>query len=140
MLTGAIADFLQVDVAKAEEMKIEYGLNGKSAKAEKVAQIITPILEEFISQIKKYLNFYKDHSSVEYFISGGKVEKILLCGGGSALKGLPDFMSKSLEIPVESGDPLVNFSTKKAKNKANKSVISYTTAIGLALRQINISI
>jgi len=82
-------------------------------------------LEDLALQIKKYLNFYRGHSSYEYLLKDGKTEKILLCGGGAELKGLADFMSKKLEIPVELGNPLV------------KGPISFTTAIGLALRDTN---
>jgi Tfp pilus assembly PilM family ATPase len=94
-------------------------------------------LEDLAGQIKKYLNFYRDHSSFEYLLENGKTEKISLCGGGAELKGLTDFMSKKLEIPVELGDPLTNFLLKKPKNIINKDLVSFTTAIGLALRQVD---
>lgn len=142
LLTKAIAESLKIDFHEAEKLKIEYGLTGKktsrpSSAAEKVSHIITPILEDLTGQIKKYLRFYRDHSSYEYLLPDGKTEKILLCGGGAELKGLADFMSKNLEIAVELGDPLVNFSSKKPKNITKKNPISLTTAIGLALRPLN---
>lgn len=139
MISNAIAESLKISFHDAEKLKIEYGLTGKkhSAKAEKVAQIISPILEDLSLQIKKYLNFYRDHSSFEYFLPGGKTEKILLCGGGAELKGLADFLFKKLDIPVEMGNPLVNFLSKKTKIIMKKNTISFTTAIGLALRQMN---
>lgn len=143
LLTKAISESLKIDFSEAEKLKIEHGLTGKKAgiKAEKVSQIITPILEDLAGQIKKYLNFYRDHSSYEYFLPDGKTEKILLCGGGAELKGLADFMSKNLGTSVELGDPLVNFLSKKPKNTQKvlikKNLISFTTAIGLALRQVN---
>lgn len=138
LLTEAISESLKVDFDEAEKMKIEYGLTDgkpKGAPAEKVSRIITPILEDLVEQIKKYLNFYRDHSSYEYLLPDGKTGKILLCGGGAELKGMTDFMSKSLGIPVELGDPLVNFLSKKPNNIIKKNLISFTTAIGLALRR-----
>ena len=147
LLTEAISEYLKIDFHEAEKLKIEYGLSGKkgNARAEKVSQVIRPILEDLAGQIKKYLNFYRDHSSYEYLLPDGKTEKILLCGGGAELKGLVDFMSKSLGVSVELGDPSVNLLFKKPKKNLggalgktpNKNLISFTTAVGLALRQIN---
>jgi Tfp pilus assembly PilM family ATPase len=139
LLTKTISEALKIDFGEAEKLKIRYGLSGEKsdAKAEKVSQIITPILKDLTDQIKKYLVFYREHSSFEYLLADGKKEKILICGGGSELKGLVDFMSKKLDAQVEIGDPLTNFSEKKPNNIIGKDLVSYTTAIGLALRQIN---
>ncbi|MCX6720504.1 MAG: type IV pilus assembly protein PilM [Candidatus Staskawiczbacteria bacterium] len=146
ILTKAISKALKVDFYEAERLKLEYGLLGKKAgrsstssvNAEKVAQVIKPILEEMVCQIKKYLNFYRDHSSFEYFLPDGKKERVLLCGGGAELKGFADFISQKLEIPVELGNPLLNFPTKnvRVKNIIKKDLMSFTTAIGLAQRKL----
>lgn len=140
-LTKAIAESLKIDFQEAEKLKIEYGLSAKrsSIKAERVSKIITPIIEDLADQIKKYLNFYRDHSSYESLVGAGKKEKILLCGGGAELKGIASFMSKKLNASLELGDPLVNFLSKRPKNIIKKDLLSFTTAIGLALRQINSS-
>jgi len=139
MLTEAISKSLKTDFHEAEKFKIEYGLKDGKAniKATRVCKIITPILEDLIAQIKKYLNFYRNHSSYEYLLPEGKTEKVLLCGGGAELKGLAEFMAEKLNIPVELGHPLINFLSKKPKNIIKKNLISFTTAIGLALRQVN---
>jgi len=137
LLTRAISESFKIDISDAERLKIEYGLSGKrnSLKAEKVSQILEPILEDLTEQIKKYIKFYRDHSSYEYLLPNGKMEKVLLCGQEAELRGLRDFMSDKLEIPVELGDPLVNF--KKRKNIIKKDAVYFTTAIGLALRGAN---
>lgn len=139
LLTKTISESLKISFSEAEKLKIEYGLNGEkiNAKAKEVSQIITPILKDLAEQIKKYVNFYHEHSSYEYLLADGKTEKILFCGGGAELKGLVDFMSKKLDILVELGDPLSNFMTKKPKIIIKKNLISFTTAIGLALREAN---
>ena len=121
LLTEEISKSLKINLQEAEKLKLEYGIAGGSSNGdlgvlgEKVFQVITPILEDLTGQVKKYLNFYRDHSSFEYLLGENKTEKILLCGGGAELKGLIDFMSKKLDIPVEIGDPLVNFLAKKPR-------------------------
>jgi len=138
-LTQAISESLKVNFNKAEKLKMDYGLVGKKNNiiAQRVSQIITPILEDIVRQIKKYISFYRDHSSYEYLLPNGKIEKILLCGGGAELKGLIDFMSKHLDIPVEIGDPFVNLLLRKKESIIKKDKTSFTTAIGLALREID---
>lgn len=137
LLTKALSESLKISLNEAEKLKIEYGLSGKKNhdKAQKVSQIITPILEDLAGQIKKYINFYRDHSSYEYLLPDGKLEKILICGGGADLKGLPEFMSEKLGTSVEPGDLLTNLSQKKSKI-IKKNMAVYTTAIGLALKAV----
>jgi len=139
-VTKAISESLKIDFYKAEKLKIEYGLSGKSSVKfykykKEVSQIITPILEDLVGQIKKYMNFYRDHSSYEYLFPDRKSEKILLCGGGAELKGLTEFMSEKLETTVKLGDPSANLLIKKARTIMDKNLISFTAAIGLALRE-----
>lgn len=128
-LTTAISEDLKIDLNKAEKLKI----NGDSKK---ILQAMTPLLNDLTAQIQKYLNFYHDHSSGERLLPDGKIEKILLCGGGANLKGLPEFFSKNLGIPTELGNPWINFLLKRKQpdNAINKNILSFTTAIGLALR------
>ncbi|MCX6723772.1 MAG: type IV pilus assembly protein PilM [Candidatus Staskawiczbacteria bacterium] len=141
-ITEAISESLKVNFNEAEKLKLEYGLVGKKSEkstihGEKVSSIITKILDDLISQIKKYLNFYRDHSSYEYLLPDGKKENILLCGEGAELKGLPEFVSKKLDIPAELGNPLSNLNLDKDKIIIKKELLSFTTAIGLALRQVD---
>jgi type IV pilus assembly protein PilM len=93
---------------------------------------------ELTKQIDKYINFYCDHSSYEYLLPSAKISKILLCGRGSELKGLPEFLFKKLKIPTELADPLTNFASKKSKLLKDKNILSFATAIGLAMREDDI--
>jgi type IV pilus assembly protein PilM len=138
-ITQSISQNLKIDFYEAERMKKRYGLTIKKSgtKAEKAKEASLSVLDNLVLQIEKHLNFYQDHS---YDVESKKLEftKILLCGGGSSLKGISDFLSKKLGIDVELGNPMVNLFNKCKNNSCNiigKDLISYTTAIGLALRQ-----
>lgn len=137
-LTYAISDSLGISFSKAEELKIKKGLvTSKEGKDENITGSMAPILSDLADQIKKYINFYQGHVSHEYFPSDGKIEKIILCGGGANLKELPDFISKKLKIPVELGNPFLNVLPQKNNSKKSiphGKILSYTTALGLALR------
>ena len=148
--TKIITKALKVEEKEAEKLKIKHGLEGKihftikGNKAEKkieqgrVFEALVPALTDLLQQIKNYIVYYKTHPSFKHFSNNHKeIEKILLCGGGANLKGLPELLSIELKIPVELGKPLINISSN-AKKKIPKAflekALAYTTAIGLALR------
>ena len=134
-LTKAVAEDLNVEFKKAEKLKIEYGIaDGKAGDSEKVEKAIEPVLEDLVAQIQKYISFYYDHTSSEYLNSSGKIEKILLCGGGSQLKGLPEYFSKKIGIPTEIGNPASGLILKNNKDAFNKESLSFATALGLSIR------
>ena len=138
-LTSAIAKSFDVDIKKADKIKTKFDLisSSKDARSEKTYEAISPILEELVEHIKKYLNFYQDHTSHEHLSSNQKVQKIFICGGGAELKGLPEFLSEKLKTPVEVGDFWVNFSIKKSDSAFHQKSLSFITALGLALRGIH---
>lgn len=136
-LTNSIADKLGISFEKAEELKIEYGLTPHKENNHYLAEAMNPVLNDFVAQIKKHISFYQGHVSHEYFQSLGKIEKVILCGGGSNLRKFPDFLSHQLKINVELGNPLVNITSLKNKISyfmPKTKAMSFSTAFGLALR------
>lgn len=147
-LTDSISKSLGTDLIEAEKLKIKYGLEEKKAdknkkdfsEREKVFSAMMPVMVDLVQQIKKHLDFYLTHSSHEHLPSDSLgIEKILLCGGGANLKGFSDFLSMKLKIPVEIGNPWVNILKEPLREVPELSFqesLSYTTALGLALRAI----
>ena len=141
-LTLAIAQDLKISPEKAEEIKIKYGIanSDKKMPAEslKAADSQMKLLNNLVNQVKKYIDFYQDHASHEHLFTPSGIKKIILCGGGATLKGLPEFLSKELSLPAEIGDPFANTPLEK-KSKINPAdFLVFTTALGLAGRGINI--
>ncbi len=140
-LTAAIATALKITPSKAEDVKIKTGLGDKKTKESKeAAKAVEPLLTDFATKIKKYISFYQDHASHDYFPSDIGIEKVILCGGGANLKGLPEFLFEFLKIPVELGDPFVNIIPCNKGEKCPiiyQKALSYSTAFGLALRDAN---
>ncbi|HMS54465.1 MAG TPA: type IV pilus assembly protein PilM [Fimbriimonadaceae bacterium] len=69
---------------------------------------VAPVLDEFVAEIRR---------SIDYFRSrGGEVDRLMICGGGAKMKGMADFLGKSLNMPCDLFDPLrrLNVSAKKA--------------------------
>jgi len=145
-----------VKLSEAEILKRKYGLEKKlelkmasenkkvKIKKEKgkIFESLIPGLVDLVQQIKVHLRYYQTHSLHNYLPpDGNKFSKILLCGGGANLKGLPEFLSLELKLPVELGDPWTNIlRDKKEKSKLPlEKSLAYTTAIGLAFRGIEIN-
>lgn len=139
--TEIISRNLGVGLPKAEKLKIKYGIRtNATTEGGKVFEAIIPALIDLIEQIKRYLHYYQTHAAHEHLPPGGKgVGKIFLCGGGTNLKGLPEFLTTELKIPVELGNPWINILADPSKGLAElplERVLGYTTALGLALRGI----
>lgn len=149
--TEIIAKALEVNSEEAERLKIKYGLeekiqlkikNGVERKVErgKIFEALVPALVDLIQQIKRYLNYYQTHATHEHLAPNGHdISKILLCGGGANLKGLPELLSLELKTPVELGNPWVNIlpeSLKEVPELSFEKSLGFATALGLALRGV----
>ncbi|MEF8847197.1 MAG: type IV pilus assembly protein PilM [Candidatus Paceibacterota bacterium] len=135
--TRIISDQLGVDWGKAEQLKINEGL-GEAGKSEEISEALTPILTDLKEQISNHLEYYETHSFHEHLPSGGgKINKIILTGGGSNLSGLPEFLSSQLGISAELGNPWINIlgeDLKQIPKMSFEESTKYTVALGLALR------
>ncbi|MDI6603241.1 MAG: type IV pilus assembly protein PilM [Patescibacteria group bacterium] len=152
--TEIISKNLKVSLAEAERLKIKYGLEEKvklkikdinmeiEREERKIFEALIPALVDLIQQIKKHLAYYQTHACHEHLPPNGKeISKILLCGGGANLKGLTELLTLKLKIPVELANPWVNILPEDQREIPElpfEKSLSYTTALGLALRGIKL--
>lgn len=121
---------------EAEKVKFEYGLCQENLPhlldrpipPSQLLPLVRPVAERLSSEIERSLIFYQEQSS------GGKVKRLLLSGGGAALKGLDAFLSESLGIEVISCHPFEELPLRGAVEEAVKeSPQEFTSALGAAL-------
>lgn len=129
MISDAISKSLQIPFEEADQMKIEQGLGSMTVKSP-IFTAAEPILENIAAEIERTIDFFI--SSLRY---ADRVDRVILCGGGSNLQGLIPYMTRRLNRAIEPGDPwaatrLGNALPVIPKEKS----ISYSTAIGLALK------
>lgn len=154
-LTLAIAAAMKTSMEKAEEAKKKYGILGlqkiflkektgdfkfekEILSDKKFFEIIKPALDDLVEKIKEHINYYQMHFTNGHLPSNARnIEKILLCGGGANLKGFCEFLTKELKIKTELGDPRTNI-PKSISSLSFETSLSFSTAIGLALRKIEI--
>jgi len=134
--TEAIANKFKTNIKKAEELKKECGIEGKRSR--EIFDILKPDLIDLVSKIKTCLSYYQTHSHHEHLPLNGKgVNKIILCGGASNLKGLDGFLSKEFQLQAVLGNPWSNIlphPLKEVPELPYRESLRYTTALGLALR------
>lgn len=129
-ITQEISETLKLDYKKAEKAKFVCGLDKTKCKGA-LRKILFGTMDNLIAEINKTISFYKNH-----FPAGHEISEMILCGGGAYLLKIDKYLNHRLDLPVSSGNPLQFLqkdNLKQIKFPINKS-LSYTTAIGLALR------
>lgn len=153
-ITKQIAKSLEIDDDQAEKAKIICGLDKQKAQGI-INEILTSDLEELIKKIKMTIDFFEAH-----YPNLGPITEILLSGGSSSIKDLDRTIEEALTIKTTFGNNFIHINqdlnkfnqdlsethkinTKFLKIKQNKTISinqnssqGYTTAIGLALRNI----
>lgn len=132
LLTEAIGKELGVSPEEAERMKKEEGLSsGRAAGGVSSAVISTvSILKD---EINRHFIYWHTHKAADY--RGGRIESIILCGGDSNLRGLADYLSQSLRLPVSLAEVWQNVPplADSVPEIPFASSLTYATAVGLAL-------
>ena len=135
MITG-IAKSLKISEKEAQVLKFKIGLD-KEEKQGKVFNALLPFISELVNQIENYVAFHKEHVYKNSYQED--ISKIILCGGGAYLKGLPEYLFSRLKIPVGLGNPWINIRksfSDRIPGIPYKESLAYSTALGLALRGI----
>lgn len=128
-MNDAICKTLKLTAEEAEEAKVSNGIENSSMR-NPIFKAVESLLENLVTEIVKTINFYDEMSN-----DSQEITKIILCGGGSNMKGMPEFLTKKINKDVVVGNPWINV---KIGNElpiiSKENSVRYATAIGLALR------
>ncbi|MFA6254733.1 MAG: type IV pilus assembly protein PilM [Patescibacteria group bacterium] len=127
-ITETISNTLSLDAQKAEEAKIVCGLDQKKCEGA-IFKILVASINNLADQIKKSIIFYKTN-----FVDSNDIAGIIICGGGANLSQIDKILTEALQIPTAIANPLINLGKQKGLNMPADKLLSYATAIGLALR------
>lgn len=135
-LTSAVMKHFNVSGDEAELIKNERGfLEGSQNRDLFEALMITvSVLKD---EISRHISYWDTPS--EEGILRRPIEQLILVGGNANLKGLPEYLSRTLGLPVRVGNVWANaFSLDEYVPKIpyNESM-EFATTIGLALRSCN---
>lgn len=133
MVTEALEKSFSIDRKEAEKMKNEKWL-AKGGGNEEFFLAVISLISTLRDEINRLFIYWHTHRNSEN--NDAKIEKIILCGGGSNLQGFSDYLSMTLRIPVSVGSPWVNvnsFENYTPEIMFNES-LGYSTVMGLALK------
>ena len=130
-LTNLLMSKFQVPFQKT--LDIKRGKFSSDIKEEEVIEIIVLAYKKVLEEVQ---NSFKNFS----ILSDHKIERILLCGGGSMIRGLDEFFADYLKVPVEILDPMQG--VKVNPKNFHQSLIDEmsglsTVALGLATRRFD---
>ena len=102
----AVAQRFDVSEQKGEEVKIKYATLEPNAQYaspnhEKASRAILGAAGQLQSLLQSTVLFCKSQLK----LSGLKIDRVALCGGGAALSGLPAWLRSAMNVPVELFDP-----------------------------------
>lgn len=123
-VTTSVAQSLNVNFARAEQFKKDFGLAGSQ---QQIPQVMRPILDIIKNESLQLISIYESR--------GEKIDKILLSGGGAKLPGLVDYFSV-LGKPVVFAQPWSNvIFTPELKPVIEHLGLNLALAVGLAMRK-----
>ncbi|QQS21348.1 MAG: type IV pilus assembly protein PilM [Candidatus Moraniibacteriota bacterium] len=129
MITDAISKGMRIPFEEAERLKISEGI-GSPVKGDPLFRMVEPVLESLSVEMERSVEFYLN--TLRY---SAAVDRVILCGGGSNMRGLLPYLARKLGKPVEFGNPWVNLRMGNSLPLINKKQsVQYSTALGLALR------
>jgi len=141
-LTKALSELMSVPIAEAETAK---RANWTAESAAGNPQPETRVQEAIRSSAKEFVGRLRD--TIEYWVSeqlAGSLGHVFITGGGSQVRGLPEYLADALAVPVERWSPLldaegrapnVESGVRNPQSEINKWTYRMSVAFGLALRR-----
>ncbi len=131
MITEEIQRQFGVNYVEAEDLKITGDEKGNLP--EEIIEIISDVVDAFLAEIKKTLDFYITATSDD------TIENCIITGGGALTPGLIKSLEALIGVNVEILNPFEGIAYDEKKfTEAELSQIAYqgVTALGLGLREL----
>lgn len=132
--THALERFFQCSYVEAERIKAEKGFIKNKENMDVFETLMGPVTN-LRDDINKHLAYWHMHRGLQSSESRS-VASIILTGGGANLKGLRQYLTATMNIPIERANAWVNITDLENYIPAmpQEDSLAYATAIGLALR------
>lgn len=128
---------LAISAEEAAQIKINIGLD-KTQRNGEVFVALAPVITIIGDELVRAMSYYRTHATHAHGATSN-IERILISGGDGNLRGLDTYLTGVLRIPVERADPFSVMHDTLAYDippLTKREALSFTTAIGLALREI----
>jgi len=136
---------------QAERLKVECGIENFAARTDdvdsktgprdkkgKIFEALIPGLVDFVQQIQKCIQYYQSHEENGAESYKKNFDKVLICGSGSNLKGLDEFLALKLGMPIEKFQTSLDIGRIASKTKGfeKQNPCAYAAVAGLAARAV----
>lgn len=151
-MTRQVAQNCRVDEQKAEELKIEHGLNYWSPQfqnsaitdEEKAKDPSASVCLALVSLLENLvLDVEHSFKSFSYQVSQSQIAKfdrVILTGGAANLKKIENFLADRLSVPVDKLDPFFSLRVQETLKNQRRNIaedgLRFASAAGLALTQL----
>lgn len=131
----AVAQAFGVSEQRAERMKVEAGslAANQTGAAGKLGECLLGPAGQVLGLLQSVVQFCRS----QLRLSGLKLDRVALCGGGAALAGLDEYVSRGLGVPAEIFDPFALVDTEGLDEAGRASLEDYSLesvcALGLAV-------
>jgi len=120
---------------RAERIKKENGIPstseikniGSGLSTMQVLSALRTPLEHFLKEIDRCFDYYREETG------GGKIDSLVLSGGGASMVGFAELLSRELAINVRIGDPFEYFRSRGAVSDIGDISHRFFPAVGAAL-------
>jgi type IV pilus assembly protein PilM len=130
VFTDKLVQSLGLPLEQAEKIKRDHGLEN-TTEYPNLKTHLMPAVSDLAAEMKNILKFHYEHSELN-------VTHLLLTGGGSKLRHLDEFLAPSFseypQLQITIANPLQNVPRFIGQELLPYEALSYTTAIGLAMR------
>lgn len=129
-LTLAVQKYFGVTEEEAKKVKAEKGIVAGSGTDEYVAAMLSTV-SAVRDEIMRRLDYWQGHAKPE-----DRVTRAVLVGGNASVRGLAQYLTGALALPVADGDIFRNFASLDVwlPPAPKRAALAYATAIGLTLR------
>lgn len=140
--TNALKNALSCDDEQAEQAKFamdlsELASSSEVAQADPGMKVVQGLVDEMIREIRRSINYYQ--SQLPEGAPDTSVDKLILSGGTSRLRGLTSYMSSRLNMEVMIGNPalgdLASLSSGDSR-LSEEDIPLLAVAYGLAVKEI----
>ncbi len=124
-ISAAISKSSGLDIKEAEMVKRDIGLSKNNPNIKKAVEMN---LEYIFAEIERLITNYQNKNSLA-------IDEVILSGGGSALKGLGEFVSERLSIKTRVARPFDSVIAPEFLQETLSEIgPSFSVAVGVALR------
>lgn len=129
-VTKAIANALNIDLARAEQFKRDVGIVATEGGVSQIPKTIEFVVASIVNEIRYVFNLYRSQSD-------SPVEKITLSGGSAFIPNLPEYLERTVGMKVVIGDPFARtIYPVELKPALDEIGPAFAVAVGLAMRPI----